>query len=63
MAMVPAPWIHRQAYPCKFDATLVYRVNSRIARATWRNSVLKNKNKESKRTKPNKNPGQARSIQ
>jgi hypothetical protein len=29
----------------KFEASLVYRVNSRTARATQRNPVSKNKNK------------------
>jgi hypothetical protein len=31
---------------CEFEASLVYRVSSRTARATWRNPVLKNKNKK-----------------
>jgi hypothetical protein len=30
----------------EFEASLVYRVSSRIARATQRNPVLKNKNKQ-----------------
>jgi hypothetical protein len=31
---------------CEFEASLVYRVSSRIARATQRNPVLKNKTKQ-----------------
>jgi hypothetical protein len=32
----------------EFEASLVYRVSSRTARATQRNPVLKNKNKQQK---------------
>jgi hypothetical protein len=41
----------------EFEASLVYRVSSRTARATQRNPVSKNKNKN-KNKKPNqkKNP-------
>jgi stress response protein YsnF len=34
----------------EFEASLVYRVSSRTARATQRNPVLKNKNKQTKQT-------------
>jgi hypothetical protein len=37
----------------EFEASLVYRVSSRTARATQRNPVLKNKTKQNK-TKQNK---------
>jgi hypothetical protein len=37
----------------EFKASLVYKVSSRTARATWRNPVLKNKTKQNK-TKQNK---------
>jgi hypothetical protein len=33
---------------CEFEASLVYRAGSRIARATQRNPVLKNRNKDIK---------------
>jgi hypothetical protein len=35
--------MQRQADLCKFDASLVYIVSSRTARATQRNLILKNK--------------------
>jgi hypothetical protein len=35
----------------EFEASLVYRVSSRTARATQRNPVLKNKNKTKKEKK------------
>jgi hypothetical protein len=35
----------------QFEASLVYRVSSRTARATQRNPVSKNKNKKRKRKK------------
>jgi hypothetical protein len=35
----------------EFEASLVYRVSSRTARATPRNPVLKNKRKENKTNK------------
>jgi hypothetical protein len=42
----------------EFEASLVYRVSSRTARATQRNPVSKNKNKKeqkkTKKLKPNK---------
>ena len=41
------PALQRQVDLCKFKASLIYRVNSRTARATQRNPVLKNKQKES----------------
>ena len=36
---------------CEFEASLVYKVSSRTARATQRNPVSKNKNQTSKQTK------------
>jgi hypothetical protein len=39
----------------EFEASLVYRVNSRTARATQRNPVSKNKKNENKQTKTKKN--------
>jgi hypothetical protein len=40
----------------EFEASLVYRVSSRTARAIWRNSVSKNKKQnKTKNPKPNKN--------
>ena len=41
--MIPALRRQRQAYLCEFKASLVYTACSRIARATQRNPVLKNK--------------------
>jgi hypothetical protein len=39
----------------EFEASLIYRVSSRTARATQRNPVSKNtKNKKAKKQKPNK---------
>jgi hypothetical protein len=40
--------MERQADLCEFKANLVYRLSSRTARDTQRNSVLKNKNKNKK---------------
>jgi hypothetical protein len=39
----------------EFEASLVYRVSSRTARATQRNPVSKNKKQKTKKTKQNKN--------
>jgi len=44
-ALIPAFRRQRQADLCEFEASLVHRVSSRIARATQRNPVLKNRNK------------------
>jgi hypothetical protein len=38
----------------KFEASLVYKVSSRTARAIQRNPVLKNKNKQKTKTKKRK---------
>jgi hypothetical protein len=38
----------------EFEASLVYRVSSRTARATQRNPVLKDKTKQNKTKKPTK---------
>ena len=37
---------------CEFEASLVYRVSSRTARATQRNPVLKGKKNNQNQTKP-----------
>jgi hypothetical protein len=42
----------------EFKASLVYRVSSRIARATQRNPDSKNKNKERKKWNPEINHSQ-----
>jgi hypothetical protein len=39
----------------EFEASLVYRVSSRTARATQRNPVSKNKTNKQQKTKQNKN--------
>jgi hypothetical protein len=39
----------------EFEASLVYRVSSRTARATQRNPCLKNKNKNKNKTKQKNN--------
>jgi hypothetical protein len=39
----------------EFEASLVYRVSSRTARATQRNPVSKNKTKQNKQTKTKTN--------
>jgi hypothetical protein len=39
MPLVPALGGQRQGNLCEFEANMVYRVNSRTARATQRNSV------------------------
>jgi hypothetical protein len=40
--------------PCEFETSLVYRASSRIAIATQRNPVLKNKKKKQKQTNKKK---------
>jgi len=48
--LIPALWIKgRSRQISEFEASLVYRVNSRIARATQRNSVLEQSNKNTRR--------------
>ena len=58
MSLVPVLWTQRQADLCESEASLVYRVSSRIARATQRNPVSKNqkekKKKERKKEKKRK---------
>jgi hypothetical protein len=44
--LIPALGRQRQAWISEFEASLVYRVSSRTARATQRNSVLKNQKKK-----------------
>jgi hypothetical protein len=46
--LIPALGRQRQADLCEFEASLVYRVSFRTARATQKNLVLKNKTKQSK---------------
>jgi hypothetical protein len=41
--LIPALERQRQVDLCELKASLVYRVSSRIAKATQRNPVLKNK--------------------
>ena len=50
-AFNPSTWRQRQVDICELEASLVYRVSSRIVKATQRNPVSKNKNKNK-----NKNP-------
>jgi hypothetical protein len=52
-------------YLCKFEASLVYRMSFRAARATQRNPVWKNKTKQNKtkQNKTNKNPKQQQQQQ
>jgi hypothetical protein len=52
MPLIPVLRGQRQAYlPIfKFKASLVYRASSRTARATQRNTVLKNQNQPTKQT-------------
>ena len=47
--LIPALFRQRQKDICEFKASLVYKVNSSIARVTQRNPVLKTQ------TKPNEN--------
>jgi hypothetical protein len=42
----------RDRWISEFEASLVYRVSSRTARATQRNPVSKNKTKQNKKTNP-----------
>ena len=50
--LIPALGRQRQADLCELEASLVYRANSRIARAiTQRNPVLKNKTKQKQTNK------------
>jgi hypothetical protein len=51
--LIPALGRQRQE-DSEFEASLVYRVSSRTARATQRNPVSKNKTKQNKQTKKNK---------
>jgi hypothetical protein len=42
------PALRRQRQACEFEASLVYKVSSRTARAIQRNPVSKNKKKKKK---------------
>jgi capsid protein len=52
--LIPALGRESQVDLCEFEASLVYRVSSRTARATQRNPVLKNKTKQKKERKQRK---------
>jgi hypothetical protein len=57
MPLIPELSGQRQAYLCEFEASLVYRVNSKTARTTQRNPVSKPKKpKQNKTNKQTKNP-------
>jgi hypothetical protein len=59
-ALIPALWRQRQADLCEFEASLVYQISSRTARATQRTPVSKqNKTKQNK----NKNKNKSKSKQ
>jgi hypothetical protein len=45
----PSTWEAEAGKISEFEASLVYRVSSRTARATQRNPVSKNKNKTKKK--------------
>jgi hypothetical protein len=47
----------------EFEASLVYRVSSRIARATQRNPVLKTKKTKKTKTKQNKQTNKQNPIE
>jgi hypothetical protein len=47
--LIPTPGRQRQVDLCEFKASLVYRVNSRTARATLRNPVSKTNKQERKK--------------
>jgi hypothetical protein len=49
MALILAPRSQRQEDICEFDASLVYKISYRTARATQRNPILKNQNEERRR--------------
>ena len=44
--LIPALGRQRQANLCEFEASLVYKINSRTARATQRNPVSNQKEKK-----------------
>jgi hypothetical protein len=46
--LIPALGRWRQEDLCEFEVSLVYRMSSRTARATQRNSVLKTKQQQQK---------------
>ena len=52
MSLVPALWRQSQVDFYEFEVSLIYRANSRIAKATHRNVV--SKNQEQNKTKQNK---------
>ena len=58
MPLIPALGRQRQVDLCEFEASLVYRVSSRTARATQRNPVSKTKTNQptNKTNKQTKNP-------
>jgi hypothetical protein len=54
MLLILALWRQTQVDFCEFEASLVYKVSSRTARATQRNPVSKNQKKKKKRKKRKK---------
>ena len=46
--LIPALWRQRQVDLCEFEASLIYRVSSRTAKVTQRNTFSNNKNKTNK---------------
>ena len=51
MSLIPALGRQSQMNLCGFRVSMVYRWNSRIARATQKNPVSKNQNQPNKQTK------------
>jgi hypothetical protein len=43
---MPATWQQMQVDLCEFEVSLVYKNSSRIARATYKNPILKSKPKK-----------------
>jgi hypothetical protein len=52
----PSTWEAEVGGSQEFEASLVYRVSSRTARATQRNPVSKNQNQKTNKQSNNKNP-------
>ena len=46
MVLIPGLWRQRQVDLCEFEASLVYRLSSRTARATQKNLVSKKPREE-----------------
>jgi hypothetical protein len=56
MPLIPALGRQRRRRISEFEASLVYRVSSRTARAAHRNPVLKNQKNKTKTNKQTKKP-------